>query len=244
MIVYPLIVVIVNAIFGAIVLRQYIDRRRPYQLVWTISLAIGMFAALFYILFLAFDHNSLCFKLYYICGALLMAAYLGLGSVYLHMPRRSADITAAVLVILSVIGIVMLLVASINHAQLAIAAHDVAPGTKALKPGPWKAMVAVLNIFGSIAVIGAAIYSAWRTYKRQAPLNFLYANILVATGTFLAAAAGSAADQGAFAGSFWLLLALGFVVLFCGFLLTTVSWRPSANAGSEGSRRQTAESRR
>jgi drug/metabolite transporter (DMT)-like permease len=229
---YPLIVVVVNAAFAGIVGRQYFDRRRPYQLVWTVALVLGMLAALFYVLFLVFNDNTLFFKLYYICGALLMAAYLGLGSIYLHMPTRFADITAAGLVILSVVGIVMLLTAGINHAQLVVAASQVGPGTKALEPGPWKAMVAILNIFGSIAVIGGAIYSAWRTHRRQAPLNFLYANVLIAVGTFLAAAAGSAADQGAFPGSFWVLLALGFVVLFCGFLLATVSWRGLARAGA------------
>lgn len=226
MIIYPLTVAVVNAVFGTIVWRQYRDRGRAYQLVWSIALALGMFAALFYVLFLALNDNTWCFKLYYICGALLMAAYLGLGSVYLHAPRQVADVTAAAVLVLSVIGVVMLLAAGIDHRLLVQAANQVAPGTKAIQPGPWKAMVAVLNIFGSTAVIGGAIYSAWRTYRRQAPLNFFFANVLIAAGTFLAAAAGAAADQGAFAGSFWVLLALGFVVLFCGFLLTTVS-RPA-----------------
>ena len=229
MILYPLIVVVVNAIFGTIVWRQFLSRRRPYQLVWTVALALGMLAGLFYVLFLALNDSTACFKLYYICGALLMAAYLGLGSVYLHAGRRFADLTAAVILVLSVVGIVTILSAGVNHGELVAAANQVGPGTKALEPGPWKAMVAILNIFGSIAVIGGAIYSGWRTYRRQAPLNFLYANILIAVGTFLAALAGSAADQGAFAGSFWLLLAVGFVVLFCGFLLTTVS-RPVLTA--------------
>ncbi|HZT96225.1 MAG TPA: hypothetical protein VFB34_05245 [Chloroflexota bacterium] len=221
MIAYPLIVVIVNGAFGGVVLRQFLVRRRPHQLVWTVALLLGFLAGAFYVLFLAFGDNSVLFRLYYICGALLMAAYLGLGSIYLLAPRRVADLTAAALVVLSLIGIILLLMAGIDHGKLVHAAHVVGPGTSALKPGGWKAMVAILNIFGSLAVVGGAIYSGWLTYRRHSPITFLYANVLIAAGTFLAALAGGVADQGAFAGSFWIILAAGFVVLFAGFLLTT-----------------------
>lgn len=193
----------------------------PHQLVWTAALTLGLLAALFYLLFLVSGHNSLLFKLYYVCGALLMAAYLGLGSIYLLSPRRYAHWTAVVLVFLSIVGAVLLISAGVDGARLAHAAQVVGPGTNALRPGAWKAMVAMLNTFGALAVIGGALYSGWSTWKRHSPPTFLWANVLIAAGTFLASLAGAAADQGSFAGSFWLILAFGFVVLFAGFLLTT-----------------------
>lgn len=229
MIAYPLVVVVVCLVFGTIVFRQFLSRQRPYQLVWTVALGLGLLAALFYVLFLA-NHNPTLFKLYYICGGLLMAAYLGLGSIYLLAPRRYANWAAAVLVAASILGIVLLLTSGVDPSRLAHAARVVGPGTNALRPGPWKALVAILNSFGAIAVIGGAIYSGWQTYRRRAAATFMWANILIATGTFLAALAGTVADQGAFAGAFWLLLALGFVVLFAGFLLTARSGRPSSTA--------------
>jgi hypothetical protein len=221
MIVYPLIVVVVNAVFGSIVLRQYLQRRRPHQLVWTVALALGCLAGAFYVLFLGFGHDAALFKLYYICGGLLMAAYLGLGSIYLHAPRRFADTVAACLVAASIVGIALLISTGTDPGRLDEAARTVGPGTNALLSGPWKVFVAVLNTFGALAVIGGAAYSGWQTVRRGAPINFLWANILIAAGTFLAALAGAAADQGTFAGSFWLVLTSGFVVLFIGFLLTT-----------------------
>lgn len=220
MAIFPLVVVAVNAVFGSIVFRQYVRRRRPHQLAWCVAFGLGFLAAGFYVLFLGFHHNDVLFKLYYTCGGLLMAAYLGLGSVYLNAPRRLANGTAVVLLVASCIGISLLFDAGTNPGRLVGAANSVGPGTNALGPGAWKVAIALLNSFGAIAVIAGAIYSAYRTVKRNAPVKFLWANILIAVGTFLAALAGGVADQGAFAGSFWLLLAVGFMVLFCGFLLT------------------------
>ncbi len=228
MIAYPLIVVVVNALFGTIVFRQFLRRHRPHQLVWTVALGLGFFAALFYVFFLAAGDAPALFRVYYICGALLMAAYLGLGSIFLLAPRRFGIAMTIVVVMLSLIGILLLVVAPIDHGKLIHAAHLVSPGTSAIKPGAWKALVAILNIFGSVAVVGGAIYSGWQTVHKRQPSTFLFANILIAAGTFLAALAGTAADQGAFAGSFWIILAMGFVVLFAGFLLTTRRPRPTA----------------
>ena len=220
MIIYPFSVAVLNAIFATVVWRQFVSRKRPHQLVWTVALLLGCLAAVFYLLFLAFGHNDVLFKLYYIGGALLMAAYLGLGSVYLHAPRTIANWMTGALVVASLIGIVSLMAAGIDPIRLDAAAATVGPGTNAIASGPWKAMVALLNSFGALAVIGGAVYSAWVTAKRRAPANFLYANVLIAIGTFVAALAGGFADQGTFAGAFWVVLALGFAILFGGFLLT------------------------
>ncbi|HEV3310903.1 MAG TPA: hypothetical protein VG815_10340 [Chloroflexota bacterium] len=223
--IFPLIVVAVCGTFATIVFRQYLRRRRPYQLAWTAALTLGLLAGLFYVLFLLSHHDETMFRLYYVCGGLLMAAYLGLGSLYLHAPRRIANACAIALLYAGCLGAVLLFQAKLDPARLALAAHNVGPGTNAIGSGAWKAMVAILNSLGALAVIGGAIYSAWRTIKRHSPQRFLWANVLIATGTILAAIAGAAADQGKFAGAFWLVLALGFVVLFAGFSLTALPVR-------------------
>lgn len=214
---YPIVVGAVAFCFASIVLRQYLRRRRPYQLIWTASLTIGGLAALSFVLFLAADRNVTFFRLYYVFGALLMAAYLGLGSVYLLAPRRVADITAAVLAIASVVGIVTILTAPVDTA--ALHGSNVEAGTTAIG-GPAIALVAALNSFGAIAVVGGAGYSAWQVWKRRGPGNLLAANLLIATGAIIASLAGTLARVTGNGGSFWALLALGFVVLFGGFLLT------------------------
>jgi hypothetical protein len=223
MIVYPLIVTAVALAFAVILFRQWLRRHRPYQLVWTFSLALGALAGLAFVLFLLADRSVFFFKLYYITGALLMAAYLGLGSIYLHAPRRAADITAGILVALSIIGIVMILATSVHQAVLH--GSNIEAGTQLIS-GPAVIFIAVLNTFGAVAVIGGALYSAWRLVRRQGPLRLLVSNILIAGGTILASLAGTLARITGNGSAFWLLLALGFVVLFGGFLLTTVKSAP------------------
>lgn len=215
--VLPLIVTVVAFVFGAMLLNQYRERRRPYQLVWAAALFMGCLAGLTFVLFLADGRSVFFFRAYYIFGALLMAAYLGLGEIYLLASRRAADRTALIVVVLSVIGLSFISIAPVN--VTALQGSNVEGGTNAIS-GPAILFIAVLNTFGAVAVIGGAAYSAYRVWKRHSPVRFLAANVLIAAGTLLASLAGTLARVTSSGGSFWALLAAGFVVLFVGFLLT------------------------
>src|SRR2546423_8927719 len=110
---YPWVVLVVSAAFGVAVLRQYLQRRRQYQLIWTISLAMAAGASLAYILFLNGGHSELAFRLYYILGALLMPIYLGMGSILVAARSpgavRLARLTLTLLIVASIAGTVLLL---------------------------------------------------------------------------------------------------------------------------------------
>ena len=216
-----MLVMVLNSAFAAMVLRQFTQRRRPYQAAWAAALLLGALAALFYLVFLRFLEPNIYFKLYYLCGGVLMAAYLGLGSVYLHAGRRVGGVVALLLVVMSLIAAGSLLSAPTDAAKLHHAAATLGPGTNALGAGAWKAFTAVLNSFGALAVVAGAVWSAYRTVRRDARLRFVWSNVLIASGTLIAGVAGFAADQGTFAGSFWAVLCAGFIVLFSGFLLAS-----------------------
>jgi hypothetical protein len=200
---------------------------------------MGGLAGLFFVLFLLADRNVAFFKLYYIFGALLMAAYLGLGSIYLLAPRRTADIVAATLVFLSVMGLILVLLSPVDTSVLH--GSNVEAGSNAIS-GPSIPFIALLNTFGAVAVIGGALYSAWRLWKRQGPPRLLVANVLIASGTILASLAGTLARVTGNGSSFWALLAAGFVVLLAGFLVTTaapsrrdrITTRPAAASEEAG----------
>ena len=224
--VLPLVVAVVAGIFGAMVLMQYAQRRRPYQLVWAIALFMGCAAGLSFVLFLADGRSVFYFRAYYVTGALLMAAYLGLGEVYLLASRRAADMTALVVFAFSIVGFSFISLAPINASLLH--GPNVEAGTRAIT-GPSILFIALLNTFGAVAVVGGAAYSAFRVWRRRSPGRFLVANLLIAGGTLLASLAGALARLTASGAAFWALLAAGFVVLFAGFLLTTVP-RSAASA--------------
>jgi len=226
-VIYPAIVAAVGFVFAAILLRQYLDRRKPYQLVWTIALTIAGLAGLAFVLFLAADRSVLFFRLYYLFGAVLMAAYMGLGSVYLLAPRRAANITGIVVGALSLVGLVLMLTVPI-HAP-ALQGSNVEAGSKAVTEPVLVAVLVLLNAFGATAVIGGAIYSAYRLFRNHGPVQLLAANILIATGTILASLAGTVDRTTGVESTFWSLLAAGFVVLFAGFLLTTRKTRSTTS---------------
>ena len=97
-------------------------------------------------------------------------------------------------------------------------------------------MIIVLNTLGVLAVVGVAIYSGWKLMRRQSnsssiyTSNFLWANILILLGDLLNAVAGSTARFFSLQGSFWLVMALGWIVFFTGVLLAS---RRSVKISSE-----------
>jgi hypothetical protein len=216
--VFPGIVAVVALAFSGTLFYLYGQRRKPYQLVWATSFALGAVAAVSFMVFLGSDRAEAPFRLYYVTGALLMAPSLGLGTIYLLAPRRWANSAAAVLAIPCFVGTVLLLAAThLNSA--ALHAHDVEAGT-GLVSGPIVALIALLNTFGGVAVVGGAGFSAWRVRRGRGPRRLLAANLLIAGGTLLASLAGALARATGRGEFFWSILAAGFVVLFCGFMLT------------------------
>src|SRR6266568_3317567 len=85
--IYPIVNVIVTALFAGVVLRQYLQRHRVYQLYWSIALTMAFVATLAYVCMVVVGPTSAAgvalFRLYYILGAALMAAWLRLGSLAL-----------------------------------------------------------------------------------------------------------------------------------------------------------------
>lgn len=220
MYIYPLVVAVVALVFGVIVLSQWVRRRRRQQLVWSFALLVGAAAASFSFVGFLETGSELQFRLYYACATLFAAAYLGMGSLYLVLSRRVTDLILAALAIVSAFGVALILVAPIDHGALLATRHTGTQGTNVLVPGAWLVLVILNNIFGTVALVGVALYSAYRVVQRQAPARFVVANVVIAAGAFIVAGAGSSARLGAGA-PFWITTTVGYVVLFGGFLLTT-----------------------
>lgn len=226
MLAYPLVVAAVSLVFAILVYRQYAERRRPHQLIWTISLAQSCIASVAYLLSLAMGGNALMFKIYYIFGALLVAAWLGLGSIYLMAPGRMARLCAWVVVALSVIGAVQILAAPVDVTQLRSLAGG--SGRGVLQGRSWLPVLVFMNTFGTVGVVVPALLSAWRLARRQAAPRFVAGNALIAVGVLVLAFAGTAARLGA--GGFWLTMALGWIVTFAGFVIVSGRGLPAAGS--------------
>src|SRR5437899_9187213 len=77
---------IVSVAFAALVFNQWIARRKPYQLAW--SLGLGLYGAAAFLQFLAeaYGWSVATYKVYYLIAALLVAV-VGIGSTLLRHCR-------------------------------------------------------------------------------------------------------------------------------------------------------------
>ena len=82
-VVLPLLSSALSFVFAAFVGDQWLRRRQPYQLVWTIGLLWYGISAGTEFLGSAFGWNEGLYRAWYLVGAFGVAAYLGLGTVYL-----------------------------------------------------------------------------------------------------------------------------------------------------------------
>src|SRR5262249_717084 len=103
-IVLSLVTTLVGVVFAALVLRQFFVRRRPYQLVWGSALLIFAVATCCQLLAEVIGWTPAIYRAWYFFGAVLGAAYLGQGTLYLLGPRNIADGFLTLLLVLSALG--------------------------------------------------------------------------------------------------------------------------------------------
>ena len=226
---YPTVNVVLTALFAGVVLRQYMQRHRIYQLYWAIALSMAFLATLAYVLMIIVQPTSdvgvLLFRIYYILGGALMPAWLGLGSIALVTNARVTRICLVILCVLSVLAAVLISISNVDLHQLSQVAGTA--GTGILQNGAWLPTIITLNSFGALAVAGVAIYSGWKLIRRQPNVagfrtnNLLWVNTLILLGVALISLAGSRARFFGAEGGFWLVMALGWVVFFIGVLLSS-----------------------
>jgi len=211
----PALTSAISFLFAAMVLDQYLARRRPYQLVWALGLLFwGLGASAEAAVQLGGLHGP-PYRLWYLMGAIYTAAWLGMGTVYLLAPRRVAHIVFALLALASLAALAQVISAPLNLSLL--------EGEEILKgvamPLRVRLMTPFFNVFGTVALAGGALWSAfvygrWRAMPRRA-----ISNILIALGAFLPAIGGSLARAGN-PGFLYLSELLGVIVIFSGFLLS------------------------
>ena len=232
---FAIINVIVTGLFAGAVLRQYARRKRASQLYWSIALIMAFLATLAYVLMVIVGPTSstgiALFRIYYILGAALVPAWLGLGSIALVASPRVTRMCLIVLIVLSILAVVLISTATINVSKLGQIAGT--PGTGILEPGAWLITIITLNTLGVLAVVGVALYSGWKLIRRQSSvagiqtINLLWANVLILVGDLLNAATGSLARFFGLQSSFWIIQAFGWTVFFAGVLIA--SRRPATS---------------
>ncbi len=78
----------------------------------------------------------------------------------------------------------------------------------------------LLNIYGTIALVGGAIYSAYLFWRKKVLANRMIGNLLIAAGALMPAMAGSFVKAG-LVDLLYLSEFVGVVLMYAGFLLAT-----------------------
>ena len=212
--------VVVSLIFAVLVLRQYSQRKKMHQLMWGIALvlwALGVGAEL--AATLSGSWSDPFYRLYYTTGALLIPAWLGMGTLFLVFHQRWVNWVLVGLAALSVLGIVLIAVWPIDPALLKTTADHFLP-LKVFPFFPVQILLIILNTFGTIAFVGGALWSVYKFAQMRSQGERVLATTLIAIGGFIAAGAhslGVVADIELFRISE--LLAVIFI--FVGFILST-----------------------
>ena len=213
-VVLPLAAAIISLIFAATVLDQYFARRKPYQLVWAIGLFMFFLSMGSAFWIEAQGLFETAYRLWYLFGAILVAAYLGMGTLYLLVRRRTAHIIMTILLVASAYATFMVFTATIDLG--AISASGLSGDAM---PGDVRLLTPFFNIFGTVALIGGAIYSAWVFWRRRAMPHRVVSGILIAGGAMLTAMGGTLSRFGvSSATDHAVFILLGVTIIFIGFL--------------------------
>jgi hypothetical protein len=224
----PLLSTLVTFGFAAAVLRRYSMRRGPHLLMWAIGLILYGLGTLSEVL-LSLNYNGTVLKVWYLTGAMLTAAWLGQGTIHLLIRRgRVAWWLTIGLAVVSIAGFVLIaaapLTAGAANYQTSL---PVSTQYKLIltRNSAIIALTILLNIYGTIALVGGAIYSAYLFWRKQVLIQRVIGNILIAAGALFPAMAGSFVKAGLVDGLYISEL-LGAVLMFIGFIYAT--YQPAA----------------
>jgi hypothetical protein len=217
----PFTSTVISVAFALAVLVRYRHRRGLHLLVWGFGLilySLGTFAEFYS----TFSWNSTVFRLWYIGGALLTAAWLGQGTVYLLVRRANiAHYLMAGLIITSVLAVFIMFATPVDGSAFTAGVDLSAQYREIL---PQKALVRLLtpvfNIYGTLWLVGGAVYSAWIFWRKRVLLHRVVGNGLIAAGALSPAIGGSLSRIGA-PEFLYISELLGALLMFAGFIRAT-----------------------
>ena len=215
----PVTTTIVAVLFTSVLYRHW--RSKPdarYLLWWMIGVAlygVGTFAEA---LTTVFGWSEPVFRSWYVAGALLGAAPLAQGTVYLLLPRRLADRLAVA--VITYIAIASAFVIATPILPEMVEQHRLTGDAMAWQ---WVRLFSPLvNLYAVVFLIGGAIYSAVK-YKRQGgAATRVRGNVLIAVGAILPGIGGSFARAG--------VVEVLYVTELVGLLLIWAGYRAIAGA--------------
>jgi len=219
----PFLSSFVTFIFAVAVFARYTRRHSPHLLFWGIGLLFYGIGTLSEVI-LGFTFSGMVLKLWYLSGAMLTAAWLGQGTVFLLVRKRGvAPALAIILTTVSLLAAFLVLSAQLTPAAASYnVTQAISSQYKAIltRGSLTIALTIILNIYGTLTLAGGAIYSAYIFWRKHILFNRMIGNVLIAAGALAPAMAGSFVTLG-LADMLYFSELLGVILMYFGFLKAT-----------------------
>src|SRR3984893_7533547 len=161
MVFYALAATAISTAFALTLWMPYRCNPQPFLLPWSVALAIFALAARTEVIGAAAGWSPLLYRTYYYFGGIMVVGVLALGTIFLLAPRFGR-LALWVLLVLAAIGLAGILGARLQPGLLQT--HEVpSVDTIRLEHGAFNGvailMAAILNIAGTIILVGGALWS-------------------------------------------------------------------------------------
>lgn len=214
---------LISAAFALMALRQYLLRRKIFQLVWLIALTtFTISAGCEFVLTITKQWTAPLYIIWYLMGAMLGAVYFGQGTAYFLLPRRWAHVTMALVLALSAYGTYLTLTTPVN---LSVVYPAIPSGAAypSIREAGWetpRALTPFLNLYGFVWLNGGALYSAVQLARRRMEKHRVMANVLIAMGGTLVGIVSTLNRFGYHEAQYPGEM-VGIALMFWGFMLST-----------------------
>jgi hypothetical protein len=217
----PYFSTIITFAFVIAVYTRYRQRGGIHLLFWAVGLFLYGLGTLSEVI-LSLTFNIFVLKVWYLTGAMLTAAWLGQGTVHLLIRKgNTARVSTWVLSVVSVVALFLVLSAPALSGNYEVT-HPASEQYKDfLTRGGFTILLTILlNIYGTLTLVGGAIYSAFLFWRKKILANRMLGNILIAAGALSPAVGGSLLKAG-LTDMLYLSEFLGAILMYIGFVMAT-----------------------
>jgi hypothetical protein len=222
----PLLSSLVSFVFAFFVLKRYTERKGNHLLLWGIGMIFYGVGGLMEGLYGLNGWSVFVFRNWYLFGAILVAAWLGQGTIFLLAKKNTARISMIVLLVCSILAAYFVFTFPIEQpgGQMAELSGKLVYPDEGFSP---RKTTPFFNIYGTLGLVGGAIYSAWIFFRKRVLLHRVIGNVLIAMGGLFPAFGGAFSRMGV-EGALYITEFLGAVIMFLGFLRATTPMKNKA----------------
>lgn len=207
----PVGAALLGALFTLLLLRSFRRRRAGEKLLWAGGFLLFTVSTASEAIAQGSGWSVGLFRGYYLCGGVLTVAWLGAGSAWLQLSRRWRDALAGGLAVATLAAAAAVALAPVHAGALALAPSGGPPADTALGGHAFIWAIA-LNAFGTVFLLGGALYSIVRRRRVRA-------NLWIGGGALVLALSTSMTRAGAYS-LVYLGELVGIALMFAGFNLT------------------------